>query len=231
MVPRRSDSGGSAKNSARYNFARSEGATDPSHHRTGPSHRRPVVPSDRYRARPPCDSEIELTSELHQPPLDDVRRAKPRRSVGVVLCEHRARIERVEQIEVGPDLIGFWKNFGSRIGEETTLPLSPPDGVDLRAARIRPEAVSSLEVRDLNIVVERLAPLADEDRFDLIVATKCTRLLQRLRTIAGARQCCVDAAARRLPALEQRARRVADDARARHRTHESGLFRPSRRHG
>lgn len=70
-----------------------------------------------------------------------------------------------------PDLIGFWKNFGSRIGEDTKLSLSPPDGVDLRAARIRPEVVSSLEVRDLNIVVERLAPLADEDRFDLIVAT------------------------------------------------------------
>ena len=68
--------------------------------------------------------------------------------------------------------IGFWRNFGSRIGDETTLNLSPPDGVDLRAARIRPEVVSSLEVRDLNIVVERLAPLADEDRFDLIVATK-----------------------------------------------------------
>jgi SAM-dependent methyltransferase len=70
-----------------------------------------------------------------------------------------------------PDLIGFWKNFGSRIGDETTVKLSPPAGVDLRAARIRPEVVSLLEVRDLNIVLERLAPLADEDRFDLIVAT------------------------------------------------------------
>jgi hypothetical protein len=69
------------------------------------------------------------------------------------------------------DLIGFWKNFGSRIGEATNLSLTPPDGVDLRAVRIRPEVVWSLEVRDLNIVVERLAPLAEEDRFDLIVAT------------------------------------------------------------
>ncbi len=70
-----------------------------------------------------------------------------------------------------PDLIGFWKNFGSRIGEDRTLTISHPDGIDLRATRIRPEVVSSLDVRDLNIVVERLAPLADEDRFDLIVAT------------------------------------------------------------
>ena len=70
-----------------------------------------------------------------------------------------------------PELIGFWKNFGSRIGEDAALRLSPPDGVNLRAARIRPDVVSSLDVRDLNIVLERLAPLADEDRFDLIVAT------------------------------------------------------------
>jgi hypothetical protein len=61
--------------------------------------------------------------------------------------------------------------FGSRIGEGTTLPLSTPDGVDLRATRIRPDVVSALDVRDVNIVLERLAPLADEDRFDLIVAT------------------------------------------------------------
>ena len=67
--------------------------------------------------------------------------------------------------------MGFWKKFGSRIGDETSLKLSPPDGVDLRAARIRPELVSSLDVRDLNIVMERLALLADEDPFDLIVAT------------------------------------------------------------
>jgi hypothetical protein len=70
-----------------------------------------------------------------------------------------------------PNLIGFWKNFGNRIGEATNVALAPPDGVDVRAARMRPDVVSSLEVRDLNIVVERLAPLADEDRFDLIVAT------------------------------------------------------------
>jgi len=69
------------------------------------------------------------------------------------------------------DLIGFWKNFGSRIGAATNLSLAAPDGVDLRAVRIRPEVVSALDVRDLNIVVERLAPLADVDRFDLVVAT------------------------------------------------------------
>ena len=38
-----------------------------------------------------------------QPPLDHVRRAKPRRSVRVVLSPAPSRIERVEQIEVGLD--------------------------------------------------------------------------------------------------------------------------------
>ena len=70
-----------------------------------------------------------------------------------------------------PDLIAFWRTFGSRIGEPTTGSLSPPDGVDLRAVLIRPEVVSSIDARDLNIVLERLAPLVDEERFDLIIAT------------------------------------------------------------
>jgi hypothetical protein len=70
-----------------------------------------------------------------------------------------------------PDLIGFWKTFGSRVGEGTSLSLLPPDGVDVRAVRIRSDVVSSVDVRDMNIVLERFAPLADEDRFDLIVAT------------------------------------------------------------
>jgi hypothetical protein len=69
------------------------------------------------------------------------------------------------------ELSSFWKTFGSRIGGETTATLSPPAGVELRAVRVRPEIVSSIEVRDLNIVLERLTPLGDDERFDLIVAT------------------------------------------------------------
>jgi hypothetical protein len=68
-------------------------------------------------------------------------------------------------------LLEFWKTFGSRIGDETTVVPSPPDGVDVRSVRVGPEMVSSIEVRDVNIVLERLAPLADDERFDLIIAT------------------------------------------------------------
>jgi len=68
-------------------------------------------------------------------------------------------------------LLEFWKTFGSRIGEETSGVPLPPEGVDMRAIRIRPEVIPSIDVRDVNIVLERLAPLADDERFDLIIAT------------------------------------------------------------
>jgi len=70
-----------------------------------------------------------------------------------------------------PGLIGFWTAFGSRIGAETTAVQPPPDGVDVRAVRVRPDVVSSIDVRDVNVVLERLGPLADDERFDLIIAT------------------------------------------------------------
>jgi len=91
-------------------------------------------------------------------------RARAGESYAVVLPRDRESRWR-------PELIGFWKNFGSRIGENATLSLSPPAGVDVRTVRIRPEVVASIDARDLNIVLERLAPLAEDDRFDLIVAT------------------------------------------------------------
>ena len=69
------------------------------------------------------------------------------------------------------DLIRFWKTFGGRIGEPATGSAAVPDGVEVRAVRVRPDVVSSVDARDLNIVLERLAPLPDVERFDLIVAT------------------------------------------------------------
>jgi hypothetical protein len=69
------------------------------------------------------------------------------------------------------DLIGFWKAFGSRIGEPASGLRSPVDGVDVRTVRVRPDVALSIDVRDVNVVLERLAPLADDERFDVIVAT------------------------------------------------------------
>jgi hypothetical protein len=69
-------------------------------------------------------------------------------------------------------LLEYWKAFGSAIGEEVA-PARPPDAagpVRVRAVRVRPEVVRSVEARDVNIVIDR-PPLAAADRFDLIVAT------------------------------------------------------------
>jgi chemotaxis methyl-accepting protein methylase len=43
--------------------------------------------------------------------------------------------------------------------------------VETRAVRIRPAVVMSITPRDLNIVLQRLEPLAATQRFDLIIAT------------------------------------------------------------
>ena len=71
------------------------------------------------------------------------------------------------------DLLEFWKAFGGSIGQESKAALSPPGGtrVDVRAVRVRPEVVLSIDARDLNVVLERLAPLAADERFDLVVST------------------------------------------------------------
>jgi hypothetical protein len=69
-----------------------------------------------------------------------------------------------------PDLVRFWKAAGSTIGEDARG-LPAPAGVDVRAVRIRPEVVATLQVHDLNIVVERLDPQPDGERFDVVIAT------------------------------------------------------------
>jgi SAM-dependent methyltransferase len=71
-----------------------------------------------------------------------------------------------------PELNAYWQNFGAAIGGEAAA-LTPPAGADVRvrAVRVRRDVVLSIMPRDLNIVLERLAPLKDEDRFDLVIAT------------------------------------------------------------
>ena len=52
-------------------------------------------------------------------------------------------------------------------------PEIPPNAgnVRTRAIRVRPQFVRAITPRDLNIVLQRLDPLAADERFDLIVAT------------------------------------------------------------
>jgi SAM-dependent methyltransferase len=70
-------------------------------------------------------------------------------------------------------LVGYWQRFGDRIGEEVA-PIPPPaiaGSVRVRAVHVRPAVTLSIAPQDLDIIVERLEPLRDDERFDLIVAT------------------------------------------------------------
>ena len=71
-----------------------------------------------------------------------------------------------------PDLVKFWRRCGDRIADVVRA-APPPAGADvrMRAVRVRPRVVLSILPRDLNIVLERLEPLDEQERFDLIVAT------------------------------------------------------------
>jgi hypothetical protein len=70
-------------------------------------------------------------------------------------------------------LAAYWERFGDRIGEPVR-PIAAPlelGDVDVRAVRVPAATVLTITPHDLNIVLQRLEPLADGDRFDLIIAT------------------------------------------------------------
>jgi hypothetical protein len=67
------------------------------------------------------------------------------------------------------DLIAYWRSLGDRAGAEVA-PIRPPQTLETRAVRIRPDVVLACQPVDLNIVLER-RNLAEADRFDLMVAT------------------------------------------------------------
>ncbi len=61
-----------------------------------------------------------------------------------------------------PDVVAYWQSFGAKIGGEIPA-LTPPAGanVRVRAVRVRRDVMLSITPRDLNIVLERLAPLKE----------------------------------------------------------------------
>ncbi len=66
-------------------------------------------------------------------------------------------------------LVDYWRHFGDRIGSEVAPIPAPPgsESVQVRAVSVRPAVVTSLQTRDVNIVLER----TDDAPLDLIVAT------------------------------------------------------------
>lgn len=72
-----------------------------------------------------------------------------------------------------PGLVAYWERFGDRVGE-AVAPVAPPPGlgqVQLRAGGLRPAVVRTVTPSDLNVVLERPAPLTEDGRVDLVIAT------------------------------------------------------------
>ena len=70
-----------------------------------------------------------------------------------------------------PDLVAYWQRFGDQVGVNAAPYPAPSGSVRMRAVAVRPAVTLSIAPQDLNIIVQRLAPLPDDQRFDLIVAT------------------------------------------------------------
>ena len=109
---------------------------------------------------------FDLSPRINQHLAAAVRRASGGSGYVIVLPHDR-------DVSWRAGLLKFWKGFGSTIGEDTTAAPSPPAGVsvDVRAVAVRPDIVMSIEPRDVNVVLERLAPSAVDQSFDLVVAT------------------------------------------------------------
>ena len=72
-----------------------------------------------------------------------------------------------------PAVVEYWQRLGDRIGTQGEALTAPPGAgtIRVRAVRVNPAVVTSIVPRDLNIVLERLEPLATDERFDLVIAT------------------------------------------------------------
>lgn len=71
------------------------------------------------------------------------------------------------------ELTAYWERLGAASGAPAPdLGVPPSAGnVRVRAVHVRPDIVLAVTAADLNIVLQRLAPLRPDERFDLIVAT------------------------------------------------------------
>jgi SAM-dependent methyltransferase len=105
--------------------------------------------------------------------------ARVNRHLGAARDRARAGHGYVVQLPLGdaerwsPALVAYWERAGGRIGDVVRASPAPRSAgaVKVRAVRVRPDVVLSITPRDLNIVTERLEPRADDERFDLVVAT------------------------------------------------------------
>jgi hypothetical protein len=100
---------------------------------------------------------------------DHLQRAVARARGGSAYVVH---VPLASNVAWGPDLVGYWKGFGDRIGRATRSPDVPRAAgpVSVRTIAVEPAVVGRLTARDVNITTQFLG-LSDSERFDLIVAT------------------------------------------------------------
>jgi hypothetical protein len=117
--------------------------------------------SDQYQA---------TTFDLSQRINHHLEAARERARAGGA---YALQLPRDADLAWAPGLVAFWRRLGDRVGEETRAVTAPPNTarVEVRAVGVRPAVVLSIVPMDLNIVLQRLEPLAAEEQFDLIVAT------------------------------------------------------------
>jgi len=92
-------------------------------------------------------------------------RERARSGAGYVL-----QLPRETSVQWNPLLVKYWEQLGDQIGEPVAAAAAPV-GVQMRALRVRPEIVRLIAPQDVNIVLQRVEPLAPADRYDLMVAT------------------------------------------------------------
>ena len=79
-----------------------------------------------------------------------------------------------------PELLDYFAKFGGSVG--SSVPVSIPPGIGplrLRAVSVRPSVVERISARDVNVTAQVL-PLADAERFDLIIGTNIFLYYDRL---------------------------------------------------
>ena len=99
--------------------------------------------------------------------LESARR-RARAGTGYVL-----QLPRDSGVNWSKSLATYWEHFGDQIGKAAAPVAVPPElgSVRVHAVNVQPSFVLSIVPQDLNIVVQRLDPLQQRERLDLIVAT------------------------------------------------------------
>jgi SAM-dependent methyltransferase len=85
---------------------------------------------------------------------------------------YMVQLPRETNADWSPSAVAYWENFGEVLGTRAK-PLPVPSalgGITLRAVSIAPKYASHLAPADLNIVAQTV-DLAEDRRFDLVVAT------------------------------------------------------------